>query len=247
MRGIRYRCLRVRVKVRAILRRRWQRLLLFAVVVVVSGSISWRWLGETRTPDHLLKGAPEFVILSLLLVLSGYLRQASTNAVAFWEKIRSGQDKAYPLGQVHTRHKLRALLETRQNLEAVATFMIALTILVAVRIACDAALRFPNTPYADLSKFLFVMDWVIAAVLTILLFALAMVHHAAQQREERLQRKTKDYLVRTFSIRGREPEPTMGTRTIQATARPATRGSSARVLLGLAALLLIAGRNRKLG
>src|ERR1700688_1009092 len=69
----------------------WLIAAIFFVILVVSTIIAFRWLGDARyqNADNLLKGPPQFIVLSLVVALAVYLRQLAAGAMEFRDKIKN--------------------------------------------------------------------------------------------------------------------------------------------------------------
>jgi len=92
--------------------------LAFAIFVVTLAGMAWgahRCFGDQRDPsvEPVLKGAPQFIVLSLVVAFAVYLRQVSTNASELRDKIKSGTMWNYPLGTAHTEDHYCPVVESR--------------------------------------------------------------------------------------------------------------------------------------
>jgi hypothetical protein len=139
----------------------------FAIFVVTLTGVIWgthRCLGDQRdtSVEPILKGAPQFIVLSLVVAFAVYLRQVSTNASELRDKIKRGKEWNYPLGAAHTEDKLQALDGVCEKIGITAPFMILLTIASAGRIVFDALLKFPRLALLHIGWVLFLMDLGIA-------------------------------------------------------------------------------------
>lgn len=159
--------------------------------------VSWRTGGPKLNTNQplLLQGAPQFIVLSLVVVFAAYLRQVSAGAVELRSKIRGGEVWNYPpdRGYRYVADKMEALGNTVYSLSLAAPFLISLAILAAVRIVLDGASRFGA---GKIPRLLYHMDLAIAIWLLVLFSVLALVHSLARAEDERIQ----------FEARKKEPE-----------------------------------------
>ena len=151
---------------------------------------------KPKPGDLLLKGPPAFIVLSLVVALSVYLRQIDIAAVSTWDQIRAGGAFQYPLERSHTRAKLKALDQTDERLSTVAPFMIVLTIVIALRIVFDAVWRFQGEMAGWVMRVCFAADLLIVGSMLVVFLALAVLHAEAQRTEKRIRAEAKAYLKR---------------------------------------------------
>jgi hypothetical protein len=80
--------------------------------------------------DPLLKGAPQFIVLSLVLVFAAYLRQLSSGAVELRNKIVGGEIWNYPPDRSYSfvPKKVEALDQTADTLSVVGPLLIWLAV-----------------------------------------------------------------------------------------------------------------------
>lgn len=161
------------------------------------------WLGVSQDIEPLLKGPPQFIVLSLVVAFAVYFRQISISAEDLWDKIREEEEEAffYPIGRQHTEDKMRSLERTSENLSIVAPFMVALTIFITIRIVFDSILRFPNSPFQGVDGALGIIpgilpmvDFVIAVWILVLFLAFAQMHSSAIKRNEKIRADVKNYV-----------------------------------------------------
>jgi len=133
----------------------------FGVLVVMVASllfVAYRFWGIQRDPlvDPVLKGAPQFIVLSLVVAFAVYLRQVSTNASELRDKIREGNVWNYPAA--HSKQRMEALDGISEKISVAAPFMILLTIermtvdsrvVRPTRHSVGSANRLAHTPSSD--------------------------------------------------------------------------------------------------
>ena len=175
-------------------------LLILTLVLSICVLVADEWLGDSRDIHPLLEGPPQFIVLSLILAISAYLRQLSTSADAFWDQIREGEVFLYPLGEQHTVKKMHALEITCKRLAIVAPFMITLSIVVAARIVFDSILRFPNPPFEGVASLFPLVDFIIAVWMFSLFGALTVMHAKASERNENIRVEAKAYVDREHPL-----------------------------------------------
>jgi hypothetical protein len=180
--------------------------LAFAIFVVTLISVIWgiRCLGgqTDSSVEPILKGAPQFIVLSLVVAFAVYLRQVSTNASELRDNIKSGKVWNYPPGKAHTEDKLQALDGVCEKIGITAPFMILLTIAAAGRIVFDALLKFPRLAALHINSALFLVDLGIALWIFFLFFALAIFHARGRRRDSNIRintRANEDECLRNFA------------------------------------------------
>ena|SRR5438128_2964868 len=91
-----------------------------------------------------LKGAPQFIVLSLVVVFAAYLRQLSSGAVELRNKIVGGEIWSYPpdCGYSFVQDKIEALDKTADILSVVGPLLIWLAVLATIRIGFDGVSKF---------------------------------------------------------------------------------------------------------
>jgi hypothetical protein len=171
----------------------WLALAIFIAILI---GVIWgtrHWLGDQRDAsiEPALKGAPQFIVLSLVVAFAVYLRQVSTNASELRDKIKSGTMWNYPLGTAHTEDKLQALDGICEKIGITAPFMILLTIAAAGRIVFDTLLKFPRLVSLHVSWVFFLVDLGIALWVFFLFAALAIFHTRGRRRDNNIRLATR--------------------------------------------------------
>lgn len=161
----------------------------FGILAILEGLALWsahHYFGDQMEPssDPILKGAPQFIVLSLVVAFAVYLRQVNTNASELRDKINSGQVWNYPVESDHAEDKMQALDGVCEKLGIAAPFLILLTIVAAGRIVFDALLKFPLLAQRKLNWILFLVDLGIALWIFLLFVALAIVHRKGRKRDD---------------------------------------------------------------
>ena len=164
-------------------------------LLLISAKIAYSYLGESRHQgvDNLLKGPPQFIVLSLVVAFAVYLRQVGSAAMELRDKIKDGKVRLYPLGQKFTETKLENLEKTYENLSLAAPFLIAITVVVSLRVVFDSILRFESSIFGSYRWFLTIADFLIAEWLSLCFLALAALHFFARRRDERIRAAARDF------------------------------------------------------
>src|SRR5262245_59105384 len=104
--------------------------IIFIIGIIVPGIIIFllrNFAGGPQFPDdQILKGAPQFVVLSLVVVFAAYLRQVSVAAMEQRNKLLAGGLWNYPTDRNYDYvvDKARALDKTIYGLSLAAPFLI---------------------------------------------------------------------------------------------------------------------------
>jgi hypothetical protein len=175
--------------------RTWSRIFFACLILLLGGGalLLYCSLGlpkeDTKTVP-LLTGPPEFILLALSVALAGYFRQIAGGGLTLRDKIRNDTVWNYPLDPefTFTERKLEALDRLVIRLGVAGSFLIALTVVLAIRIGADTITRFLTVndqghAYALLS----LMDFVIAEWIALLFIVLAFAHYFARGDEENIR------------------------------------------------------------
>jgi len=210
----------------------WLIAAIFFFILVVSTIIAYRCLGDARyqNADNLLKGPPQFIVLSLVVALAVYLRQLAAGAMEFRDKIRNERVRLYPSGQRFTEAKAKNLERIYEILGLTTPFLIALALVLSLRIVFDSILRFESSVFADYRWVLTVADFLIAEWLFWFFLFLAALHFFLRRTDERIRAAARDY-------ENEHPPPireSVGTRradlsNIPKSSEPATEDRSSRI------------------
>src|SRR5216683_6565240 len=140
------------------------------------------------TAHPLLKGAPQFIVLSLLVVFATYLRQLSSGAVELRNKIVGGDIWNYPpdCGYSFVQKKVEALDRTADTLSVVGPLLIWLAVFATIRIGFDAISKFVS-PWGWIPNLLVWADLGIAIWLFCTFACLGGFHFAARREEDRIR------------------------------------------------------------
>ncbi len=158
--------------------------------------------------DPLLKGPPQFILLTMIIGLSAYLRQVRAAAVELRDKIAAGSVWNYPLQPpylVFTRRKIRLLDEVSSTLTTISPFFILLFVAIATRAGFDAVDRLSELGGAS-TRVLYVVDLLIVGWVFLGVVGLAYSHFVsrvqddkirvvARSFEEEIIRKTKSHQI----------------------------------------------------
>jgi len=158
-------------------------------VISLSGwGVSRRMGGPNVCTDPLLKGAPQFIVLSLVVVFAAYLRQLSSGAVELRNKIVGGEIWNYPpdRGYSFVQKKVEALDQTADTLSVVGPLLIWLAVFATIRIGFDAVSKFVS-PWSWIPSLLVWFDFGIAIWLFCTFACLGGFHFAARREEDKIR------------------------------------------------------------
>jgi len=159
-----------------------------AVISLSVWGVSRRMGGPNVCTDPLLKGAPQFIVLSLVVVFAAYLRQLSSGAVELRNKIVGGEIWNYPpdRGYSFVQKKVEALDETADTLSVVGPLLIWLAVFATIRIGFDAVSKFVS-PWSWIPSLLVWFDFGIAIWLFCTFACLGGFHFAARREEDKIR------------------------------------------------------------
>src|SRR5438876_5312625 len=159
-----------------------------AVISLSVWGVSRRMGGPNVCTDPLLKGAPQFIVLSLVVVFAAYLRQLSSGAVELRNKIVGGEIWNYPpdRGYSFVQNKVEALDETADTLSVVGPLLIWLAVFATIRIGFDAVSKFVS-PWSWIPSLLVWFDFGIAIWLFCTFACLGGFHFAARREEDKIR------------------------------------------------------------
>ena len=159
-----------------------------AVISLSVWGVSRRMGGPNVCTDPLLKGAPQFIVLSLVVVFAAYLRQLSSGAVELRNKIVGGEIWNYPpdRGYSFVQKKVEALDETADTLSVVGPLLIWLAVFATIRIGFDAISKFVS-PWSWIPSLLVWFDLGIAIWLFCTFACLGGFHFAARREEDKIR------------------------------------------------------------
>jgi len=216
--------------------------------------VTWgihRCLGDQRdaSVEPVLKGAPQFIVLSLVVAFAVYLRQVSTNASELRDKMKRGKEWNYPPGTAHTEDKLQALDGVCEKIGITAPFMILLTIAAAGRVVFDALLKFPPLASLHINWVLFLVDLGIALWVFFFFVALAIFHTRGRRRDNNIRlatRANEDECPRNFTHDANvNPAAVPHTLTLEPAPSSKARSPISTILFAIGLLLLVSLPRRK--
>ena len=236
--------------------RRWRFKVAFlggiAGISLIVWGISRGMGGPNVRTDPLLKGAPQFIVLSLVVVFAAYLRQLSSGAVELRNKIVGGEIWNYPpdRGYSFVQKKVEALDETADTLSVVGPLLIWLAVFATIRIGFDAISKFVS-PWSWIASLLVWFDLGIAIWLFCTFACLGGFPFAARREEDKIRfaanEKEPEILKR---LRGKEEAAEKRLTSPQGHAepplpRPPGRGAWSSMLLLFGTVLWLASRQTK--
>jgi hypothetical protein len=201
--------------------------------------------------DPLLKGAPQFIVLSLIVVFAAYLRQVFVGAVEMRNKIIGGEIWNYPSGRGYgfVRNKIKALDKTADALSLVGPLMIWLAVFAVIRIGLDGISKFASSP-RWIPGILVHFDLGIAVWLLIIFGMLGYFHFRAKRDDDDIQRelyKEEPEIVRHLAEKkdGQKKLNFAQTPAEPFLRRPSGSGAWGSVLLLFGLMFLLVGRQPK--
>lgn len=145
--------------------------------------------------EPLLSAPPAFVLLAVVVGISGYLREVSKNREKEIDDIEERKCASkFPPGSPQRKKRLDDLESSRKRLTFVATCMIALVILIAARLLAIAIMRAVNRSdplWLDVAYR--VADLVIMALLFALFISLGWMHHIGRQKNNEIRVMVKTW------------------------------------------------------
>lgn len=153
--------------------------------------------------DPVLNGAPGFTLLTFVVALAAYLRQVSVNAQDRIEQIETNKHPdvwpVLPSPAEHTLDRLNLLQDTKRHIEWLTRPLFTLIVAVGLRAVLHASSRIPSSdsiyPYVQFASAWWSAEWlrridlVLTVLLSLLVFAMWVMHELGQCKERRVVAK----------------------------------------------------------
>jgi len=237
-------------------RRRWRfKAALLGGIAGISLIVWWvsRTMGGPNVhTDPLLKSAPQFIVLSLVVVFAAYLRQLSSGAVELRNKIVGGEIWNYPPdhGYSFVQKKVEALDRTADTLSVAGPLLIWLAVFATIRIGFDAISKFVS-PWPWIPTLLVWFDLGIAIWLFCTFACLGLFHFFARREEDKIRLaaiEKEPEILKRLREKGEAAEKRFASPAIPATPSlpgPPSRGAWSSIVLLFGTLLWLASRQTK--